>query len=64
MLRKTPSDDPLDLAALDRIWEETEVRFGPGDAGTDACPKANDILSRMTASVEKSSGESMAETGT
>ncbi len=63
-LRKAPFDDPSDLAALDRAWEETEVRFGPGDAATDGCPKANDILSRMTAPVEKSGNESMVETGT
>ena len=64
VLRKAPSDDPSDLAALDRAWEEAEVRFGPGDAATDGCPKVNDILSRMTASVEKSGAEPMAETGT
>ena len=62
-LRKMPSDDPTDLAALDRVWEEAEVRFGPGDAATDGCPKVNDILSRMTAPMEKSAAEPMAETG-
>lgn len=30
-------DDPDDLAALDRIWAEEPVTFGPGDAG---CPRA------------------------
>ena len=63
-LRKTPSDDPSDLAALDRAWEEAEVRFGPGDAATDGCPKVNDILSRMTPPVEKSGAQSMTESGT
>lgn len=63
-LRKAPSDDPSDLAALDRAWEEAEVRFGPGDAAADGCPKANDILSRMTAPAEKSGAQSMTETGT
>jgi len=63
-LRKTPSDDPSDLAALDRAWEEAEVRFGPGDAATDGCPKVSDILSRMTAPVEKSGAQSMTESGT
>lgn len=63
-LRQIPSDDPSDLAALDRVWEETEVRFGPGDAATDGCPKVNDILSRMAAPVEKSGAEILAETGT
>lgn len=37
-LRKAELDDPNDLTALDRAWEETEVRFGPGDA-QDGCPR-------------------------
>jgi nitrate reductase delta subunit len=64
VLRKEPFDDPTDLAALDRAWEEAEVRFGPGDAATDGCPKANDILSRMTAPVKKAGAESVAEAST
>jgi nitrate reductase delta subunit len=63
-LRKAPSDDPSDLAALDRAWEEAEVRFGPGDAATEGCPKANDILSRMTAPAEKAGAPAITETGT
>ena len=40
-----PDDDPDDLEALDAVWEESEVRFGPDpDAG---CPQARDILARM-----------------
>jgi nitrate reductase delta subunit len=35
-------DDPDDLVALDRAWEEAEVRFGPGDA-QDGCPRASMI---------------------
>jgi len=31
-----PEDDPLDLAALDEIWEEEAVTFG-GNAGENAC---------------------------
>ncbi|HJT42162.1 MAG TPA: nitrate reductase molybdenum cofactor assembly chaperone [Rhizomicrobium sp.] len=62
-LRQAPFDDPTDLAALDRVWEEAEVRFGPGDAATDGCPKANDILSRMTAPVEKPGAQAMTEAG-
>jgi nitrate reductase molybdenum cofactor assembly chaperone NarJ/NarW len=31
-----PDEDPDDLAALDASWEETVVRFGPGDM-SDAC---------------------------
>jgi len=29
--------DPMDFAALDRAWEEEEVRFGPGAQGQGAC---------------------------
>ncbi len=45
-LCRAESDDPNDLAALDRAWEEAEVRFGPGDA-QDGCPKASEMLRRM-----------------
>lgn len=40
-----PDDDPEDLAALDAVWEEAQVTFGPDpDAG---CPISRDILARM-----------------
>ncbi|MGI9452084.1 MAG: nitrate reductase molybdenum cofactor assembly chaperone, partial [Geminicoccaceae bacterium] len=29
-----PDDDPNDLQALDHVWEEEAVTFGPGNAGT------------------------------
>ena len=29
--------DPMDFQALDRAWEEEEVRFGPGAQGQGAC---------------------------
>lgn len=45
-LRETKVEYPHDLAALDRVWEETEVRFGPDDAGGD-CPRAGEMLRRM-----------------
>ena len=42
-----PDDDPTDLAALDAVWEETEVTFGPDpNAG---CPQVRDMLSLMDA---------------
>jgi nitrate reductase delta subunit len=47
-LNKVAIDDPCDLAALDRAWEETEVRFGAGDAHPGTCPRADQILQRMT----------------
>jgi nitrate reductase delta subunit len=53
-MRTVPLDDPNDLAAIDRAWEETEVRFGPGDAAQDGCPKANDILRKIAPGPEKS----------
>jgi nitrate reductase delta subunit len=46
-----PDDDPNDLAALDALWEEEAVTFGPGsalDQGGD-CPQTADMLRRMGA---------------
>lgn len=31
-LRKAPDDDPNNLEALDALWEDQPVTFGPGDA--------------------------------
>lgn len=40
-----PDDDPTDLEALDKVWEESEVIFGPDpNAG---CPQVRDMLARM-----------------
>ena len=40
-----PDDDPTDLEALDAVWEESEVRFGPDpNAG---CPQVRDMLAAM-----------------
>lgn len=40
-----PDDDPTDLAALDAVWEETEVTFGPDpNAG---CPQVRDMLATL-----------------
>lgn len=40
-----PDDDPTDLEALDAVWEETEVTFGPDpNAG---CPQVRDMLANM-----------------
>lgn len=42
-----PDDDPTDLAALDAVWEEAEVTFGPDpNAG---CPQVRDMLALMDA---------------
>lgn len=45
-LRNQQVEDPMDFDALDKAWEEAEVRFGPGDAGGD-CPRASEMLRRM-----------------
>ncbi len=54
-LAAMPDDDPEDLAALDRVWEESEVRFGP-DPGA-GCPAARDMLSRMDPDTPKHAAE-------
>ncbi len=44
-LLEQPDDDPNDLEALDEVWEESEVVFGPDpNAG---CPQVREMLSRM-----------------
>ena len=44
-LLEQPEDDPADLEALDKVWEETEVTFGPDpNAG---CPQVRDMLAQM-----------------
>ena len=44
-LLEQPDDDPNDLEALDQVWEESEVVFGPDpNAG---CPQVRDMLARM-----------------
>ncbi|MFV0490588.1 MAG: nitrate reductase molybdenum cofactor assembly chaperone [Pseudorhodobacter sp.] len=45
VLLSEEDDDPEDLAALDAVWEEAQVTFGPDpNAG---CPVSRDILARM-----------------
>ncbi len=48
-LLTAPDDDPEDLAALDAVWEEAEVTFGPGspDGSSDGCPVSRDLLAKM-----------------
>ncbi|WP_420347767.1 nitrate reductase molybdenum cofactor assembly chaperone [Pelagibius sp.] len=40
-------DDPNDLAALDRAWEDQPVTFGPGAAPGGGCPAARETLARI-----------------
>lgn len=46
-LLEQPDVDPNDLEALDSVWRESEVRFGP-DPGA-GCPATRDMLARMDA---------------
>ncbi len=46
-LRNQQMEDPMDFDALDKAWEEAEVRFGPGDVGNSDCPRASEMLRRM-----------------
>lgn len=51
-LLNQPEVDPNDLEALDEVWEESEVLFGPDpNAG---CPQVRDMLSRMDEPVNPS----------
>ncbi|MGB5557520.1 MAG: nitrate reductase molybdenum cofactor assembly chaperone [Paracoccaceae bacterium] len=44
-LLELPDDDPTDLEALDAVWEESQVTFGPDpNAG---CPQVRDMLANM-----------------
>jgi len=44
-LLEVPEDDPNDLEALDAVWEESQVTFGPDpNAG---CPQVRDMLANM-----------------
>ncbi len=44
-LLEQPDVDPEDLEALDEVWEESEVLFGPDpNAG---CPQVRDMLAQM-----------------
>ena len=49
-----PDVDPDDLEALDAVWEESEVRFGPDpNAG---CPQVRDMLAQMDKPINPAPG--------
>ena len=52
-LLRIPLDDPNDLEALDKVWEEAEVRFGPGDAAGGDCPRASGMLRKINVPASK-----------
>jgi nitrate reductase delta subunit len=43
-LMAEPDDNPGDLEAMDKLWAETAVTFGPSDVG---CPKAEALVTSM-----------------
>lgn len=45
VLADIPDEDPQDLAALDAVWAEAQVTFGPDPSA--GCPVSRDILARM-----------------
>ncbi len=45
---KVPMDDPDDLEAMDKEWEETAVEFGPSSDPDSGCTKVSSILERMS----------------
>ncbi len=45
-LMSEPDDNPDDLEAMDKLWAETAVTFGPSDVG---CPKADALVKAMNA---------------
>ncbi|MCC6913379.1 MAG: nitrate reductase molybdenum cofactor assembly chaperone [Rhodospirillaceae bacterium] len=49
-LTATDVENPDDTRAIDRAWEESEVRFGPGDNNDGGCPRAAEIVQRMETS--------------
>ncbi len=58
-LLEEPDSDPEDLEALDKIWEESEVRFGPDpNAG---CPATRDMLARMDTPINPNPASCAAE---
>ncbi|MBI1197936.1 MAG: nitrate reductase molybdenum cofactor assembly chaperone [Phenylobacterium sp.] len=43
-LMAEPDDNPDDLEAMDKLWAETAVTFGPSEVG---CPKADALVKAM-----------------
>lgn len=58
-LREETVENPHDLAALDRAWEETQVRFGPGDTASDSCPRVGDLLAKMGSDTPSNESEAL-----
>ena len=53
-LLEQPEVDPNDFEALDAVWEESEVRFGPDpNAG---CPQVREMLAHMDEPIPRAPG--------
>jgi nitrate reductase molybdenum cofactor assembly chaperone NarJ/NarW len=58
-LLSVKDDDPEDLEALDSVWEEAEVTFGPDpNAG---CPISRDMLANMETTPAKAQAAQLSE---
>lgn len=58
LMLQQPEDDPTDLTALDAVWAESEVTFGPDpNAG---CPQVRDLLAGMDIPVTPAPGHPVA----
>lgn len=58
-LLSVQDDDPTDLEALDDVWEEAEITFGPDpNAG---CPVSRDLLANMDTPVNSQPAAAMNE---
>ena len=58
-LLSVKDDDPEDLEALDNVWEEAEVTFGPDpNAG---CPISRDMLANMENTPAKAQAAQLSE---
>lgn len=44
-LLSVPDEDPEDLEALDEVWEEAQVTFGPDPSA--GCPQVRDMLANL-----------------
>lgn len=56
-LLEQPEDDPTDLEALDQVWEESEVVFGPDP--NSGCPQVRDMLAKMDTPINPKPPSSM-----
>ncbi|MGD9538854.1 MAG: nitrate reductase molybdenum cofactor assembly chaperone [Gammaproteobacteria bacterium] len=51
-VRSAPDDNPEDLVALDKAWEDEPVTFGPSSGG-DSCNQVAGMLRRLGAKLDR-----------